>query len=83
MHEAIAVGVKDRYRGEAPWLFVAPKPGMTIDVAELAAFLAQHLNKIECPDRIEVRDSLPKTMVGKLSKKDLVAQEKALIEGAT
>ena len=80
--EAIAVGVPDRYRGEAPWLFVAPKPGMTIDVEELAAFLSKHLSKIEEPDRIEVRDALPKTMVGELSKKDLLAQEQALIGGA-
>ncbi|MGX7894531.1 long-chain-fatty-acid--CoA ligase [Tsuneonella sp. HG222] len=80
--EAIAVGVPDRYRGEAPWLFVAPRPGHSIDVDELGAFLAQHLNKIEQPDRIEVREALPKTLVGKLSKKDLVMQEKSLIEGA-
>ena len=77
--EAIAVGVPDRYRGEAPWLFVAPKSGETIDVAALRAFLSQRLNKIEEPDRIEVRASLPKTQVGKLSKKDLIAQEQALI----
>ncbi|MXO58455.1 AMP-binding protein [Altererythrobacter salegens] len=83
VHEAIAIGVPDRYRGEAPWLFVAPKAGMTIDVEELQAFLAKRLNKIEEPDRIEVRDHLPKTQVGKLSKKDLIAQEHDLIrEGA-
>lgn len=77
--EAIAIGVPDRYRGEAPWLFVAPKVGETIDVAELQTFLSQRLNKIEEPDRIEVRESLPKTQIGKLSKKDLIAQEKDLI----
>lgn len=81
--EAIAVGVPDRYRGEAPWLFVAPRPGMTIDLEELQAHLAKHLSKIEEPDRIEVRASLPKTPVGKLSKKDLLVQEAALIEGAS
>jgi long-chain acyl-CoA synthetase len=81
--EAIAVGVPDRYRGEAPWLFVAPKPGVAIDVAELQAFLSERLNKIEEPDRIEVRPELPKTPVGKLSKKDLVAQEQALIAGGS
>ena len=79
--EAIALGVPDRYRGEAPWLFVAPRPGETIDVAELREFLSQRLNKIEEPDRIEVRASLPKTPVGKLSKKDLLAQERDLIAG--
>jgi long-chain acyl-CoA synthetase len=79
--EAIAVGVPDRYRGEAPWLFVAPKPDETIDVAELQAFLAGRLSKIEEPSRIEVRAGLPKTQIGKLSKKDLVAQEAELIGG--
>ena len=77
--EAIAVGAPDRYRGEAPWLFVAPRPGMEIDVAGLHEFLARELSKIEQPDRIEVRASLPKTPVGKLSKKDLLAQERDLI----
>jgi long-chain acyl-CoA synthetase len=79
--EAIAVGVPDHYRGEAPWLFVAPKAGMTIDVDELREFLSHELSKIEEPDRIEVRASLPKTPVGKLSKKDLLAQERDLIAG--
>jgi long-chain acyl-CoA synthetase len=79
--EAIAVGVPDRYRGEAPWLFVAPKAGETIDVDELREFLSRELSKIEEPDRIEVRPSLPKTPVGKLSKKDLLAQERDLIAG--
>ena len=77
--EAIAVGVPDHYRGEAPWLFVAPKAGMTINVDELREFLSHELSKIEEPDRIEVRASLPKTLVGKLSKKDLLAQERDLI----
>jgi long-chain acyl-CoA synthetase len=33
------------------------------------------LSKIEWPAAIEFRDSLPKTMVGKLSKKELKAEE--------
>lgn len=81
--EAIAVGVPDHYRGEAPWLFVAPKPGETIDVEALRAFLSQRLSRFEKPERIEVRASLPKTQVGKLSKKDLIAQEQALISAGT
>jgi long-chain acyl-CoA synthetase len=67
--------VPDHYRGEAPWLFVAPKAGMTIDADELHEFLSRELSKIEVPDRIEVRPSLPKTPVGKLSKKELYEEE--------
>jgi long-chain acyl-CoA synthetase len=41
------------------------------------AFLKERLNKIEMPTTIEFRDSLPKTLVGKLSKKELVEEEAA------
>jgi long-chain acyl-CoA synthetase len=34
-------------------------------------FLEPKLSKIEMPAQIEFRDELPKTMVGKLSKKEL------------
>ena len=37
--------------------------------------LEQKISKIEMPAQIEFRDSLPKTMIGKLSKKELVAEE--------
>jgi long-chain acyl-CoA synthetase len=41
------------------------------------AFLREHLNRIEIPKAVEIRDALPRTMVGKLSKKELVAEERA------
>lgn len=43
----------------------------------LLAFLKQRLNAIERPREIEIRDNLPKTLIGKLSKKELVAEEAA------
>ena len=43
----------------------------------LLDFLRERLSKIEMPSAIEFRDSLPKTMVGKLSKKELAAEEAA------
>ena len=52
-------------------------------MAALQVFLSQRLSRIEEPERIEVRASLPKTQVGKLSKKDLLAQEHALISAIT
>ena len=56
--------------------------GVDPESSALQAHLARHLSKFEEPDRIEVRPSLPKTPVGKLSKKDLLAQEAALIKAA-
>ena len=42
---------------------------------ELKAFLADKLAKYEMPAEIEFRASLPKTPVGKLSKKELAEEE--------
>ncbi len=75
--EAIAIGIPDDYRGEAPKLYIALKEGMELSEEELDAFLKERLNPIEMPDAYEFRDELPKTLVGKLEKKELVAEEKA------
>jgi len=75
--EAIAIGIPDKYRGQAPKLFVTLRDGAAASPADIKAFLTSHLNKIEMPREVEIRESLPKTMVGKLSKKELVAEEAA------
>ena len=75
--EAVVIGVPDGYRGEAPKAFVTLAPGATATPQALAAFLAGKLNKLERPREIEIREHLPKTLIGKLSKKELVAEEAA------
>ncbi|KLE36125.1 AMP-dependent synthetase [Aurantiacibacter luteus] len=80
--EAVAIGVPDDYRGEAPKLFIALHEGEELDAGTLDAFLRMRLNKIEIPASYEFRDELPKTLVGKLEKKALVAEEKAKREAA-
>jgi len=50
---------------------------MDADEAELCAFLKERLSKIEMPSSIALRDSLPKTLIGKLSKKALADEEAA------
>ena len=47
------------------------------DEQELLDFLSDKLSRIEMPKMIEFRDELPKTIIGKLSKKELVAEEAA------
>jgi long-chain acyl-CoA synthetase len=77
-HRAVAevtvVGIPDHYRGEAPKAYVKLKEGMAATAAELHEFLREKLSKFELPAEIEFRDELPKTMVGKLSKKELRAE---------
>ncbi len=71
------IGIPDEYRGETVKAFVVCKPGETLDAETLTRFLREYLSPIEMPKRIEFRDSLPMTLVGKLSKKELVEEERA------
>jgi long-chain acyl-CoA synthetase len=73
--EVTVIGVPDKYRGEAPKAFVKLKPDMTVTPAEILKHLESKLSRIEMPAQIELRDKLPKTMIGKLSKKELKAEE--------
>jgi long-chain acyl-CoA synthetase len=80
VQDAIAIGVPDPYRGQAAKLFVTLRPNTEATPQAIREFLKEYLSKIELPREVEIRDSLPKTMVGKLSKKELVAEELAKSE---
>ncbi len=80
VREAVVIGVPDRYRGQAPKAFVTLKEGAAATPEELCRFLTDYISKIEMPREVEIRRELPKTMVGKLSKKELVAEEAARAE---
>ena len=80
--EVTVIGVPDPYRGESVKAFVKLKEGQRLTEHDLLAFLDDKLGRHELPKGIEFRDSLPKTMIGKLSKKELVAEELAKIERA-
>jgi long-chain acyl-CoA synthetase len=75
VEEVTVIGIPDSYRGEAPKAFVKLKSGTSLTANELMKFLEVKISKIEMPAAIEFRDSLPKTMIGKLSKKELTAEE--------
>ncbi len=71
IEETNVIGVPDEYRGEAPVAYVKLKEGHKVTDGELKAFLGETLNKIEMPKEIIFKDELPKTLIGKLSKKEL------------
>jgi long-chain acyl-CoA synthetase len=75
--EAVVIGIPDDYRGQAPKAFVTLREGAAATPADLRTFLNEEVSRIEMPKSIEIRSSLPKTMVGKLSKKELVEEERA------
>ncbi len=79
--EALVIGIPDAYHGEIPKAFVTLNAGA--DGAGLKEWLNPQLGKHERVTDVEVRLSLPKTLVGKLSRKELVAEERAKAAGQT
>jgi long-chain acyl-CoA synthetase len=73
----IVIGVPDDYRGEAAKAFIKMRKGaVPLTLEAVREFLADKVGKHEMPATIELRDALPMTSVGKLSKKELVEEER-------
>ena len=75
--EAVVIGLPDAYRGQSPKAYVKLKDGMQLSAEALKTHLAGHLSKLEMPSEIEFRTELPRTLIGKFSKKALLEEEKA------
>jgi long-chain acyl-CoA synthetase len=73
--EALVIGVPDDYRGESPKAYVALEDGDQTTGEELKIWLNPKLGKHERVIEVVVRESLPKTMIGKLDRKALRAEE--------
>jgi len=80
--EVTVISIRDKYRGQAPKAFIRLKGGQTLTEAELIIFLKDKLSVIEQPDSYEFRDELPKTLIGKLSKKELQVEEDGQAKGS-
>ena len=75
--EVTVIGVPDPYRGESPKAFIVLRPGQHLGFDELKSFLRDKIGRHEIPTEMELRDTLPRTPIGKLSKKELIAEERA------
>ncbi|HEY1864753.1 MAG TPA: AMP-binding protein [Roseiarcus sp.] len=75
--EAGAVGVPDARTGEAVKVVVVRKdPRLT--EADLIAYCRQHLTGYKTPRHVEFRDALPHTTVGKILRRELRSEDKAV-----
>ena len=73
--EALVIGVPDAYRGEQPQAYVTlDEDAQPIEGAALKAWLNARVGKHERVADVIVRDTLPKTMIGKLDRKALRAE---------
>ncbi|QBD79809.1 long-chain fatty acid--CoA ligase [Ktedonosporobacter rubrisoli] len=78
--EAAAVGVADEYRGETVAAFIVLKPGHepTEQIKqEIVSFCKQELAAYKVPKILEFRESLPKTLVGKVLRRELKVTKQA------
>ena len=77
VEECTAVGIPDIYRGQSAKVFIKLRDGAEpFTLEELRGFLADKLGRHELPAAVEFRDSLPRTAVGKLSRKELADEER-------
>ncbi|WP_457029140.1 long-chain fatty acid--CoA ligase [Kitasatospora sp. P5_F3] len=72
--EAAVVAVPDERWGERPLATVVLRPGATVGLPELRAFLAERIASWQLPERWSIVESVPKTSVGKFDKKVIRAQ---------
>ena len=72
--EAAVVGMKDPLMGEDVLAFVVLKDGQRATAEEIGAFCESRLARFKCPKQIRLVDSLPKSPIGKILRKELRTQ---------
>lgn len=69
--EAACIGVPDERTGEAVKLFIVMRPGASLDRDKVRTFLRERLAPYKIPRHVEFRESLPKSNVGKILRREL------------
>ncbi len=69
--EVAVIGIPDQKYGEEIMAFVVPAPGQDIDEGSLIEFAKSRMTPYKAPSRVQLVDGLPKSLVGKVLKKEL------------
>jgi long-chain acyl-CoA synthetase len=70
--ECCVAGVPDQYRGETVKAYIVLRPGLEVTDEELDAFCRERLAAFKVPRIYEYRESLPKSAVGKVLRRQLL-----------
>ena len=73
--EAAVIGIPHPSRGEAAKVFAVLKEGRDMTPEALIDYCSGKLAKYKLPTEVEFRESLPKSAVGKILKRELKAEE--------
>lgn len=74
--EAACYGVPDEYRGETVKVCVVLKEGQTATPEEIVEYCKTKLAKYKVPKKIEFRNELPKSPIGKVLRRVLIEEDK-------
>jgi non-ribosomal peptide synthetase component E (peptide arylation enzyme) len=70
--DVVVVAYPDEVLGERACAVVVPRPGQTVSLAEIVAYLREiGIATFKLPERVEVRDELPRNPLGKILKREL------------
>jgi len=69
--EACTIGVPDPYRGETVKSFVVVKPGESLTEEEIVNYCRDRLAAYKVPKKIEFLESLPKSAIGKILRREI------------
>ena len=72
--EVAVIGVPDQKYGEDVMAFIVPTPGHELDREGLIRFAKSKMTPFKAPSRVKFVDGLPKSLVGKVLKKELRKQ---------
>ncbi len=78
--EAATIGVPDERRGETVKSFIVLKPDAKVTAEDLVAYCREHLAAYKIPRFVEFRDSLPKSTVLKILRRELRDEEMAKLQ---
>ena len=75
VQEAAAIGIPLPGKGERGKVFIKLKEGQTASEEEIITFCWENLAPYKVPKYVEFCDQLPKTLVGKILRRELVKEE--------
>jgi long-chain acyl-CoA synthetase len=79
VQEVAVIGTPDAFLGESVKAFIVPRQGTSPTPEEIIKFCRQSLVNYKVPKLVEFRDSLPKTLIGKVLRRVLIEEEQQRI----